>query len=104
MNKNESRKLTKEDLEFAHMAINVGKEHNALVEADLIENFVNSLEGKSSEVACQAIVTVATTLNAVELIGIVEIIKPLIAMRGIKDLKEMLLDNIKEEAEEEKKR
>lgn len=84
------------------MAINGGKENGKTLEVELQENLVNSLEGKDAEVAQQIILVLACTLTASELILLVETFKPLIVMRGLKDIQEGFLGKPKEDLEESK--
>ena len=80
MEKNEKnvleRNLEQKAFENAAEAIKGGKESGSLTDVELVENLVESYKGKTARTPIEVIVTSAIFLNARELTGVIEALKP----------------------------
>ena len=92
MKKNEKnvleRNLEQKAFENAAEAIKGGKESDSLTNVELVENLVESYKGKTVQAPIEVIITSAIFLNARELIGIIEALKPVLHVKMVEELKE----------------
>ena len=79
MEKNEEkvleRNLEQKAFENAVKAIKNGKESGSLTNVELVENLVESYKGKTVQAPIEVIITSAVFLNAIELMGVIEVLK-----------------------------
>ena len=92
MKKNEKnileRNLEQKAFENAAEAIKDGKESSSLTNVELVENLVESYKGKTVQAPFEVIVTSAVFLNAIELIGVIEVLKHTLHVKIAEELKE----------------
>ena len=91
MEKNEKnvleRNLEQKAFEDAAKAIKDGKESGSLSNVELVENLVESYKGKTVQAPFEVITTSAVFLNAIELMGVIEVLKHTLHIK-IAELKE----------------
>lgn len=79
MEKNEKnvleRNLEQKAFENAAEAIKGGKESGSLTNVELVENLVESYKGKTVQAPFEVITTSVVFLNAIELMGVIEVLK-----------------------------
>lgn len=79
MKKNEKnvleRNLEQKAFENAAEAIKGGKESGSLTNVELVENLVESYKGKTVQAPFEVITTSAVFFNAIELMGVIEVLK-----------------------------
>ena len=92
MEKNEKnvleRNLEQKAFEDAAKAIKGGKESGSLSNVELVENLVESYKGKTVQAPFEVIVTSVVFLNAIELIGVIEVLKHTLHAKIAEELKE----------------
>ena len=92
MEKNEKnvleRNLEQKAFENAAQAIKGGKDSSSLTNVELVENLVESYKGKTVQAPFEVIVTSAVFLNAIELIGVIEVLKHNLHIKIAEELKE----------------
>ena len=92
MKKNEKnvleRNLEQKAFEDAAKAIKDGKESGSLTNVELVENLVESYKGKTMQAPFEVITTSAVFLNAIELMGVIEILKYFLHIKIAEELKE----------------
>ena len=92
MKKNEKnvleRNLEQKAFEDAAKAIKGGKENGGLTNVELVENLVESYKGKTVQAPFEVIVTSAVFLNAIELMGVIEVLKHNLHIKIAEELKE----------------
>ena len=92
MEKNEKnvleRNLEQKAFENAAQAIKGGKESSSLTNVELVENLVESYKGKTVQAPFEVITTSAVFLNAIELIGVIEVLKSTLHVKMVEELKE----------------
>lgn len=82
------RNLEQKHFEHAAIAIKGGKESNSLINAELVENLVESYKGKTALAPMEVIVVSAIFLNSKELLGIIEAFKQTLRVKMVEELKE----------------
>ena len=91
MEKNEKnvlkRNLEQKAFENAAQAIKDGKESGSLSNVELVENLVKDYKGKTVQAPFEVIVTSTVFLNAIELMGVIEVLKHTLHIK-IAELKE----------------
>ena len=92
MKKNEKnvleRNLEQKAFENATEAIKDGKESSSLTNVELVENLVESYKGKTVQAPFEVIVTSVVFLNAIELMGVIEVLKHNLHIKIAEELKE----------------
>ena len=92
MEKNEEkvleRNLEQKAFEDAAKVIKVGKEDGSLTNVELVENLVESYKGKTVQAPIEVIITSAVFLNAIELMGVIEVLKHNLHIKIAEELKE----------------
>ena len=92
MEKNEKnvleRNLEQKAFENAAQAIKDGKESNSLTNVELVENLVENYKGKTVQAPFEVITTSAVFLNAIELMGVIEVLKHNLHIKIAEELKE----------------
>ena len=92
MEKNEKnvldRNLEQKAFEDAAKAIKDGKESGSLSNVELVENLVKDYKGKTVQAPFEVIVTSAVFLNAIELMGVIEVLKHTLHIKIAEKLKE----------------
>ena len=92
MEKNEKnvleRNLEQKAFENATEAIKDGKESGSLTNVELVENLVESYKGKTVQAPFEVIVTSVVFLNAIELMGVIEVLKHTLHAKIAEELKE----------------
>ena len=92
MEKNEKnvldRNLEQKAFKNAAKAIKDGKEDSSLTNVELAENLVESYKGKTVEAPLEVIITSVIFLNARELTGVIEALKPALHAKMVEELKE----------------
>ena len=92
MEKNEKnvleRNLEQKAFEDASKVIKGGKENGGLTNVELVENLVESYKGKTVQAPFEVIVTSVVFLNAIELIGVIEVLKHTLHIKIAEKLKE----------------
>ena len=92
MKKNEKnvleRNLEQKAFEDAAKAIKDGKESGSLSNVELVENLVESYKGKTVQAPFEVIITSAVFLNAIELMGTIEVLKHILHAKIAEELKE----------------
>lgn len=69
------RNLEQKAFENVAKAIKDGKEGGSLTNVELVENLVESYKDKTVQAPIEVIITSAVFLNAIELMGIIEVLK-----------------------------
>ena len=82
------RNLEQKAFENAAQAIKGGKESSSLTNVDLVENLVESYKGKTVQAPFEVITTSAVFLNAIELMGVIEVLKHNLHIKIAEELKE----------------
>ena len=92
MEKNEKnvleRNLEQKHFENAAEAIKYGKESGSLTNVELVENLVESYKGKTVQAPFEVIITSVVFLNAIELMGVIEVLKRNLHIKIAEELKE----------------
>ena len=92
MEKNEKnvleRNLEQKAFENAAQAIKDGKESNSLTNVELVKNLVENYKGKTVQAPFEVIVTSVVFLNAIELMGVIEVLKHTLHVKIAEELKE----------------
>ena len=92
MKKNEKnvleRNLEQKAFEDVAKAIKGGKENGGLTNVELVENLVESYKGKTVQAPFEVITTSAVFLNAIELMGVIEVLKHILHIKIAEELKE----------------
>ena len=92
MEKNEKnvleRNLEQKAFENAALAIKGGKKSSSLTNVELVENLVESYKGKTVQAPFEVITTSAVFLNAIELMGVIEVLKHNLHIKIAEELKE----------------
>ena len=92
MKKNEKnvleRNLEQKAFENAAKTIKGGKEDSSLTNVELVENLVESYKGKTVQAPFEVITTSAVFLNAIELMGVIEVLKHILHIKIAEELKE----------------
>ena len=92
MEKNEEkvleRNLEQKAFEDAAKIIKGGKEDSSLTNVELVENLVESYKGKTMQAPFDVIVTSVVFLNAIELMGVIEVLKHTLHIKIVEELKE----------------
>lgn len=91
--KNEIPVITEETLADARLAIEGGKEHNALENVELVEEVLEKLKGKSARAASELLLTVALVIDPIRLHLHLEHLHGVCAAKALK----ALMDNITSE-------
>ena len=91
MEKNEEkfleRNLEQKHFEHAAIAIKSGKD-GTLTNVELVENLVESYKGKTVQAPFEVIITSVVFLNAIELMGVIEVLKHTLHIKIAEELKE----------------
>ena len=82
------RNLEQKAFENAAQAIKDGKESNSLTNVELVENLVENYKGKTVQAPFEVIVTSVVFLNAIELMGVIEVLKHTLHVKIAEELKE----------------
>ena len=82
------RNLEQKAFENAAQAIKGGKESNSLTNVELVENLVENYKGKTVQAPIEVIVTSVVFLNAIELMGVIEVLKHNLHIKIAEELKE----------------
>ena len=82
------RNLEQKHFENAAEVIKDGKESGSLTNVELVENLVESYKGKTVQAPFEVITTSAVFLNAIELMGVIEILKYFLHIKIAEELKE----------------
>lgn len=82
------RKLDEQSFENAAKDIKGGKENGSLTYVELVENLVESYKGKTVQAPVEVIVTSAIFFNARELMSIIEVLKHILCIKMVEELKE----------------
>ena len=92
MEKNEKnvldRNLEQKAFEDVAKAIKDGKESGSLSNVELVENLVKDYKGKTVQAPFEVIVTSTVFLNAIELMGVIEVLKHTLHAKIAEELKE----------------
>ena len=92
MEKNEKnvleRNLEQKAFEDAAKAIKDGKESGSLSNVELVENLVKDYKGKTVQAPFEVIITSVVFLNAIELMGVIEVLKHTLHIKIAEKLKE----------------
>ena len=82
------RNLEQKAFENATEAIKDGKESGSLTNVELVENLVESYKGKTVQAPFEVIITSVVFLNAIELMGVIEVLKHNLHIKIAEELKE----------------
>ena len=92
MEKNEKnvleRNLEQKEFENAAEAIKGGKESGSLTNVEFVENLVESYKGKTVQAPIDVILISAIFLNAIELMGVIKVLKYNLHIKIAEELKE----------------